>query len=185
MLFQTEQTISPKKIFFCSPGLYLFLQVQFPLSLVSIKYKQFIMFGCGKENVFWVISFYKWFYSLGGPLINMAIWVGLRILTYDSNGNEDIIKNCPFIETNEVDFIVFEIPIFFILICNTFFLIWIMVVCIKPESTFCQIAFFRLSLASYVKKQLWIMTRNTGKQQRWKTTGLLYFLLFYGLIFNL
>ena len=29
-------------------GFYLFLQVQFPLSLASIKYKHFLMFGWGK-----------------------------------------------------------------------------------------------------------------------------------------
>jgi len=94
-------------------GLYLFLQVQFPLSLVSIKYKHFIMFGCG------------------GPIFNMAIWVGLRIFTYNSNNSEDVIKNCPFFEKNEVDFFICEIPIFFILICNTFFLIWIMVIVVS------------------------------------------------------
>jgi len=94
-------------------GLYLFLQVQFPLSLVSIKYKHFIIFGCC------------------GPIMNIAIWVGLRILTYDANSKEDTIKNCPFFEQNEVDFFVCEIPIFFILICNSFFLIWIMVIVVS------------------------------------------------------
>jgi len=94
-------------------GMYLFLQVQFPLSLVSIKYKHFIIFGCG------------------GPIVNIAIWVGLRVLSYEPNGKNDIIKDCPFIEKKELDFFIFEIPIVFILICNSFFLIWIMVIVVS------------------------------------------------------
>ena len=39
-----------------SPGLYLFLQVQFPLSLVSIKYKHFIMFGCGETDILIIMT---------------------------------------------------------------------------------------------------------------------------------
>ena len=36
-------------------GLYLFLQVQYPLSLVNIKYKHFIIIGCGRlENAFYI-----------------------------------------------------------------------------------------------------------------------------------
>ena len=50
---------------FLVPGLYLFLQVQYPLSLVSIKYKHFLMFG--------------W----GGPIVNMIVWFCLRI--YDES----------------------------------------------------------------------------------------------------
>ena len=66
----------------------------------------------------------------GGPVLNMAIWIWLRILTYDPN-LEDLIKDCPFIEKNEVDFFVCEVPIFFILLCNTFFLIWIMMASVQ------------------------------------------------------
>ena len=37
-------------IFTFAAGFYLFLQVQFPLSLTSIKYKHFLMFGWGKSQ---------------------------------------------------------------------------------------------------------------------------------------
>jgi len=94
-------------------GLYLFLQVQFPLSLVSIKYAHFLVVG--------------W----GGPVINMGVWIVLRVITYDPSTAHDVIKNCPFFETNRVDFYVCEVPILFILICNTFFLISIMVIVVS------------------------------------------------------
>jgi hypothetical protein len=111
---------------FLPSGFYLFLQVQFPLSLVSIKYKHFLMFGCGKEGIICLFSTTLSIFTSGGPVLNMAIWICLRILTYDQNLQDDLIKGCPFIEKNEVDFFVCEVPIFLILLCNTFFLIWIM-----------------------------------------------------------
>jgi corticotropin releasing hormone receptor 1/corticotropin releasing hormone receptor 2 len=37
-------------------GFYLFLQVQFPLSLVSIKYSHFLLFGCGETSTALLIS---------------------------------------------------------------------------------------------------------------------------------
>ena len=61
-------------------------------------------------------------------MLNMGVWIVLRVITYDSSTAQDVIKNCPFFETNGVDFYVCEVPILFILICNTFFLISIMVV---------------------------------------------------------
>ena len=39
-------------VVFAVPGLYLFLQVQFPLSLTSIKYKHFLIFGWGEGQTF-------------------------------------------------------------------------------------------------------------------------------------
>jgi hypothetical protein len=36
---------------FFPAGFYLFLQVQFPLSLSSIKYKHFLVLGCGEGGV--------------------------------------------------------------------------------------------------------------------------------------
>ena len=91
------------------------------------------MFGCGKDTIVGNISDFNCFLLLGGPVLNLAIWVGLRILTYDPNRSKDIIKDCPFFEKNEVDFYICEIPIFCILVCNSFFLIWIMVVNIQAE----------------------------------------------------
>jgi hypothetical protein len=32
-------------------GLYLFMQVQYPLSLVYVKYKHFLVFGLGREKI--------------------------------------------------------------------------------------------------------------------------------------
>ena len=72
----------------------------------------------------WVVMIFM----LGGPVINMGVWIVLRVITYDPSTAHDVIKNCPFFETNRVDFYVCEVPILFILICNTFFLISIMVV---------------------------------------------------------
>ena len=60
--------------------------------------------------------------------MNITIWIFLRIHFYEPNNADDIIKDCPFFEVTQVDFFACEIPIFFILILNTFFLIWIMVV---------------------------------------------------------
>ena len=111
-------------------GLYLFLQVQFPLFLVSIEFKHFIIFGCGNDSNDLISNTSKCFFLTGGPIMNIAIWIWLRIFTYDSMNNEDVIKDCPFFETNGVDFFTCEVPIPFILICNIFFLIWIMVVSI-------------------------------------------------------
>ena len=102
--------------------------MQFSLSLVSIKFKHFLIFGCGKVACGYNIIIIKNFFLTGCPVINMAIWILLRILLYDPSNSNDFIRNCPFFETNGVDFFVCEVPIIFILICNTFFLIWTMVV---------------------------------------------------------
>jgi hypothetical protein len=42
-------------IFFLA-GFYLFLQVQFPLSLASIKYKHFLVLGWGEGLGIWITS---------------------------------------------------------------------------------------------------------------------------------
>jgi len=111
----------------CFIGLYLFLQVQYPLSFVSIKFKHFFIFGCGKFIVHNVLILFNSSFS-GGPLMNITVWIFLRLHFYSPNNADDIIKDCPFFEATEVDLFVCEIPILFILILNTFFLIWIMVV---------------------------------------------------------
>eukprot|EP00090_Calanus_glacialis_P008808 TRINITY_DN17144_c0_g1_i1.p1 TRINITY_DN17144_c0_g1~~TRINITY_DN17144_c0_g1_i1.p1 ORF type:complete len:483 (-),score=95.59 TRINITY_DN17144_c0_g1_i1:231-1679(-) len=110
-------------------GLYLFLQVQFPLSLTAIRYKHFTIFGWGT------------------PLLNMAAWVLLKHQSHhqlDSVGAEEDqseqekkmvlyykIINCPFFEDNEIDFFVYNIPVFLLLTCNTFFLVWIMLIVVS------------------------------------------------------
>jgi len=97
-------------------GLYLFLQVQYPLSLVSIKYKHFLIFG--------------W----GGPILNSVIWFGLRLqvwteklddqpdFTTDQSQKE---SSCFLMDYESCDLWVMEMPMLIILAFNTFFLIWI------------------------------------------------------------
>ena len=42
--------LSHDHVYYRESGLYLFLQVQYPLSLVSIKYKHFLIFGWGNNH---------------------------------------------------------------------------------------------------------------------------------------
>jgi len=98
-------------------GLYLFLQVQYPLSLVSIKYKHFLIFG--------------W----GGPIINSLVWFGLRLQVWteilndqQSDSSPDQSReasSCLFMEYEACDLWVMEMPMLIILAFNTFFLVWI------------------------------------------------------------
>lgn len=91
-------------------GFYLFLQVQFPLSLVAIKHKHFLAFG--------------W----GGSAFNILIWILVRI--YHPAVEET--TNCPFLDEDEKwDFYILHLPIYFILASNTFFLVWIMVIVVS------------------------------------------------------
>ena len=70
----------------------------------------------------------KNYYLAGGPVLNLLIWVALRLYMHDPGPEEEVLINCPFFEKTNVDSYVFEIPLFAILFSNTFFLIWIMVV---------------------------------------------------------
>ena len=100
--------------------------------------------------VFFVITILPFLtYFTGGPLVNITIWIFLRIHFYKPNNANDIIKDCPFFEVTQVDFFACEIPIFFILIINTFFLIWIMVVSFsKLLILYAKKLFFRLLFQS-------------------------------------
>jgi len=126
-------------------GLYLFLQVQLPLSLATVKHIHFLIIG--------------W----GCPLTMMAIWVLLRLFKgeevnlvaklaklgfgqFESDlgpfeselGNETQNQNqkrlaervlrCPFIEESAADIYAYKLPVFILLVINTFFLVWIMVI---------------------------------------------------------
>jgi hypothetical protein len=114
-------------------GFYLFLQVQYPLSLVSVKYKHFLIFG------------------LGGPILNTLIWFATRIADHGDHGDhgdhrdqtgteedwqveqqwEGLVPGevgCPFAKRKMVDRWVMELPILIILFFNTFFLVWIIFV---------------------------------------------------------
>jgi hypothetical protein len=90
--------------------------VQYPLSLVSVKYKHFLMFG------------------LGGPILNTLIWFATRIADHKAPTAmfqwEDEVDEvgCMFTERKMVDRWVMEVPILIILFFNTFFLVWIIFV---------------------------------------------------------
>ena len=81
--------------------------------------------------------------SLGAPLLNMGVWVLLKYKSHhqldpmepeeETSEEEKMalyykIINCPFFEDNEIDFFVYNIPVFLLLTCNTFFLVCIMLV---------------------------------------------------------
>jgi hypothetical protein len=40
------------------------------------------------------------------------------------------VYDCPFLSEHPVDFLAYKMPVFTLLVCNTFFLVWIMVVSI-------------------------------------------------------
>merc|ERR1719320_2403038 len=96
-------------------GFYLFLQVQFPLSLTAVKYKHFLLSGWGI------------------PAINILVWMLLRMVQHFSTSSATSsttttsIHSCPFFAKSDLDY-VYEVPSCIILICNIFFLIWIILV---------------------------------------------------------
>jgi len=87
-------------------GFYLFLQVQYPLSLASIKFKHFLQFG------------------VGGPIVNTLLWLLLRL--YEHNYDQCDQKKCMFMDETPIDLWLMQVPMLVILFWNTFFLIWIM-----------------------------------------------------------
>ena len=100
----------------------MFIQVQYPLSLTYIKYKHFLIFGWGESAVFLYFCIRNTF--LGAPFLNMMLWAGL-IFSFDERNMK--VKHCFLMEKSEWD-LVTNIPCIIILIFNTFFLIWIMMV---------------------------------------------------------
>ena len=57
----------------------------------------------------------------------MLVWVVLRLCYHTNNKSNIIMKSCPFFDKTELDY-VYEVPSCIILICNSFFLIWIIMV---------------------------------------------------------
>jgi hypothetical protein len=45
----------------------------------------------------------------------------------------DTILSCPFLTERDTDFYAYKLPVFFLLLLNTFFLVWIMLVRIDKE----------------------------------------------------
>ena len=103
---------------------------------------------------------------LGTPSLNMMLWAGLRF-SFDERNTK--VKHCFLMEKSEWD-LVTNIPCIIILICNTFFLIWIMLVRKYKNRIFLQITIFiaRLLFQNYDSRQLWLMTTGTSRQQRYQ-----------------
>jgi len=96
---------------FCE-GFYLFLQVQFPLSLVSIKYKHFLLFG------------------LVAPVANTSIWLAARLS--QEEGRNSTNQDCLFAKEEQfLDFWVMKLPMLIILFWNTIFLVWIITIVVS------------------------------------------------------
>ena len=85
--------------------------MQYPLSLVSIKYKHFLLFG------------------LGVPVLNTLLWFALR-LHYATDTSK---QQCAFTKDMQVDFWTIQCPMLVILFWNTFFLVWIIMVSSDKE----------------------------------------------------
>ena len=84
----------------------------------------------------------------GTPVLNICVWAVLRCQTHspdlaaglnltsvdpDTEEAEVLamhqIYECPFFaEIQQIDHIVYNLPVFILLTCNVFFLIWIMIV---------------------------------------------------------
>ena len=68
------------------------------------------------------------YFNAGVPAINMLVWIVLRLLLHDGNDTKVLMRKCPFFDKTVIDYI-YEIPACIILICNLFFLFWIIMVC--------------------------------------------------------
>ncbi|XP_023329104.1 diuretic hormone receptor isoform X2 [Eurytemora carolleeae] len=104
-------------------GLYLFLQVQVPLSLANIKHKHFLLFGWGFPGLVIILWGLMRYYLPGFPQQDE------EVQTSGKEGHQ--VYNCPFYREHPVDFLAYSVPVFTLLICNTFFLVWIMVIVVS------------------------------------------------------
>lgn len=108
-------------------GLYLFLQVQLPLSLMVFKHFHCLLIGWGV------------------PLLNMIVWCMLRVLSESSDEDSlfategiktdssvmETVLLCPFLEERDIDFFAYKITVSILLLVNTFFLLWIMLIVVS------------------------------------------------------
>ena len=92
----------------------MFLQVQFPLSLASIKYKHFLMFGWGKWQYFcnkkrkdnWKKKKKEnEIFCPGLPSLNKVIWVVAQLIYQKYQAEETSIESCPLVQDRETDVI--------------------------------------------------------------------------------
>ena len=109
-------------------GLYLFLQVQIPLSLATVRYIHFTIIG-------WIL-----------PLLNITLWLILRMKEDHASDHSSLYKNmdakvlkvlnaCPLLNDSVIDTYYYMLPVFILMVINTFFLFWIMfIVIVKLRS---------------------------------------------------
>ena len=66
----------------------------------------------------------------------MFVWAVLRLVYHTNKTSSISMRSCPFFEKTDLDY-VYEVPSCIILVCNTFFLLWIIVVskikCNRPK----------------------------------------------------
>ena len=74
----------------------------------------------------------------------MLLWGGIRLQknaateTYDTTEHVvemtrdeqvvSLVMSCPFMQESNIDFFAYKLPVFILLVVNSFFLVWIMVV---------------------------------------------------------
>lgn len=101
-------------------GLYLLLQVQLPLSLAVFNHLHCLLIGWGV------------------PFGIMMLWIFLRIF-YDNQAEENAagteamktVLSCPFVKESDTDFYAYKLPVFILLLANTVFLLWIMLIVVS------------------------------------------------------
>ena len=88
---------------------------------------------------------FKLLFVTGTPLVNICVWAVLRYHTHyhahpgvgaeqEAAVSEEermainLISNCPFFVEDAIDHFVYNLPVFILLACNVFFLVWIMIV---------------------------------------------------------
>ena len=74
----------------------------------------------------------------------MLVWGGIRLGENADTGTDDtsedgvemtrdeqvvsLVMSCPFMQERDTDFFAYKLPVFILLLVNSFFLVWIMVV---------------------------------------------------------
>ena len=102
---------------------------------------------------------FKLLFVTGTPLVNICVWAVLRYHTHyhahpgpaaeqEAAVSEEermainLISNCPFFVEDAIDHFVYNLPVFILLACNIFFLVWIMIVRFSPCNAMNGATFF-------------------------------------------
>jgi len=113
-------------------GLFLFLQVQLPLSLATIKHIHFALFGWGCPIILLMIWSYLKLTVTKANLLELKLNRTANLSDEDldilENKNKvfDLVLLCPFFEADDMDLFSYQLPILILLALNGFFLFWIM-----------------------------------------------------------